>query len=239
MKTVLITGANQGIGFETAKQLSQANFQVYLGSRDKEKGLEAIKKLNDLGITGIEAITIDIADINSVRQARQELETKIKSLDILINNAGTAGDEPHIATCSIDNLRKIFDTNFFGTLQTTQEFLPLLKKSPKPSIINVSSEVGSLTLLADPQENSSRSDYHVYGSSKTAINVLTLMLASELRDEGIFVNSVTPGYTATELNHYKGTKTVEQGAAPIVKQAIEADLGITGKFLKDGGEAPW
>jgi NAD(P)-dependent dehydrogenase (short-subunit alcohol dehydrogenase family) len=239
MKTVLITGANQGIGFETAKQLAQAKFNVYLGSRDKEKGLAAVKKLNDLGITGVEAITIDIADINSVRKARQELETKTNSLDLLINNAGTAGDEPHISTCSVDNLRKIFDTNFFGTLQTTQEFLPLLKRAPKPSIINVSSEVGSLTLLADPQENSSRSDYHVYGSSKTAINVLTLMLASELREAGISVNSVTPGFTATELNHYKGNKTVAQGAAPIVKQAKESDQGVTGKFLKDGGEAPW
>jgi short-subunit dehydrogenase len=147
MKTVLITGANQGIGFETAKQLAQADFYVYLGSRDKEKGLQAVKKLNDLGITGVESITIDIADINSVRQARQLLENKTKSLDLLINNAGTAGDEPHIATCSVDNLRKIFDTNFFGTLQTTQEFLPLLKKAPKPSIINVSSEVGHLHCL--------------------------------------------------------------------------------------------
>lgn len=239
MKTVLITGANQGIGFETAKQLAQADFYVYLGSRDKEKGLQAVKKLNDLGITGVETITIDVADIDSVRQARQVLETKVKSLDLLINNACIAGDEPHIATCSVDNLRKIFDTNFFGTLQTTQQFLPLLKKSPKPSIINVSSEVGSLTLLADPQENSSRSDYHVYGSSKTAINVLTLMLASELREAGISVNSVTPGFTATELNHHKGSKTVAQGAGPIVKQAKEADRGVTGKFLKNGGEAPW
>lgn len=238
MKKVLITGANQGIGFETALQLAQLGYFIYLGYRNQERGLEAVKKLKDIGLANIEGILIDIADSNSVRKARVELEAKTSFLDILINNAGIAGDEPHISTCNIDNLKKIFDTNFFGTLQTIQEFLPLLKKSINPSIINVSSEVGSLTLLADLEENSSRSNFHVYGSSKTAINAVTLMLSSELRKEGISVNSVTPGFTATELNNFQGKKTPEQGAYPIVKLAIE-NLGVTGKFFKDGGEAPW
>ena len=240
MKTILITGANKGIGFETAKQLAQLNYFVYLGCRNKELGLEAIQKLHDLGITNVENIQIDVADINSVRQARQEMETKISSLDILINNAGTGGELPQdLSVCNLKNLRKIFDTNFFGVIQTTQEFLPLLRKSERSSIINVSSEVGSLTALSTTGENLSRDKFHAYGSSKTALNAFTVMLANELRDSGISVNSVTPGHTATDLNQFHGTKTVEQGAVPIVKLATQFEQGVTAKFFKEGGYATW
>jgi len=240
MKTVLITGANKGIGFETAKQLAQLEYFVYLGSRSKENGLEAIQKLHDLGITNVESIQIDVADINSVRQARQIIEAQFGSLDILINNAGTAGSLPQdLSTCDLENLRAIFETNFFGVIQTTQEFLPLLKKSGQSSIINVSSEVGSLTAMSTPGGNPSRDKFHAYGSSKTALNSFTVMQANELRDSGISVNSVTPGHTATDLNQFKGTKTVEQGAAPIVKLATQNIPGITAKFFKDSGEASW
>jgi NAD(P)-dependent dehydrogenase (short-subunit alcohol dehydrogenase family) len=240
MKTVLITGANKGIGFETARQLAQLNHFVYLGSRNKEHGLEAIKKLNDLGITNVETIVIDVADISSVRQARQELERKIDSLDILINNAGIAGEQPqNFSVCSLKNLRKVFDINFFGVIQTTQEFLPLLRKSSQPSIINVSSETGSLTGHSSPDRNPGRDKYHAYGSSKTALNAFTIMLANELRDTGISVNSVTPGHTATDLNQFQGAKTVEQGAVPIVKLATQSHPDITGKFFRDEGEVAW
>jgi len=240
MKTVLITGANKGIGFETARQLAQLNYFVYLGSRDKKHGIEAIKKLNDLGITNVETIVIDVADINSVCQARQELETKISSLDILINNAGIAGDQPQdFLTGDLENLRRIFDSNFFGTVQTTQEFLPLLRKSGQASIINVSSEVGSIALRTEHGRNTNRDKYNAYGSSKTALNAFTVMLANELRDTGISVNSVTPGYTATDLNQFQGAKTAEQGAIPIVKLATQSDPSITAKFFNDGGEVAW
>lgn len=240
MKTVLITGANKGIGFETAKQLAQLNYFVYLGSRNKAHGLAAIQKLNDLGITNVETIVIDVADVNSVRQARQELETKIIALDILINNAGIAGDQPQdFSTGDLENLRKIFDINFFGTIQTTQEFLPLLRKSAAPSIINVSSEVGSISLRTEAGRNTNRDKYNAYGSSKTALNAFTVMLANELRDAGIIVNSVTPGYTATDLNKFQGAKTAEQGAIPIVKLATQSHPDVTGKFFKDEGEVAW
>jgi len=240
MKTVLITGANKGIGFETARQLAKFNYFIYLGSRDKENGIEAIKKLNDLGITNVETILIDVADINSVRQARQELETKISSLDILINNAGIAGDQPqNFSACDLENLRAIFDVNFFGTVQTTQEFLPLLRKSSQPSIINVSSEISSLAGHSSPNRNPGRDKYHAYGSSKTALNAFTIMLANELRDTGISVNSATPGYTATDLNQFQGAKTVEQGAIAIVKLATQSHPDVTGKFFRDEGEVAW
>lgn len=240
MKKVLITGANKGIGFEVAKQLAQLNHFVYLGSRDKANGQEAIKKLKELGISNVETIVIDIADIDSVRIARQELENRIDSLDILINNAGIAGDMPQdFVAGDIDNLRRIFGTNFFGTVQTTQEFLPLLRKSSQAAIINVSSEVGSIAMRTEPGRNLNRDKYNAYGASKTALNAFTVMLANELHNTAITVNSVTPGYTATDLNQFQGSKTIEQGAIPIVNMAMQADKSITGKFFKDGGEAAW
>lgn len=239
MKTVLITGANKGIGFETARQLAQLNYFVYLGSRNQAQGAEAVKKLNDLGITNAEALLIDVTDLASVQQARQELETKIGCLDVLINNAGTPGDQPqNISTCDLNNLRKIFETNYFGAIQTTQQFLPLLRKSEQPSIVNVSSEVGSLTLHTSFGRNPNWNNFHAYGSSKTALNTFTVMLANELSSTNFNVNSVTPGYTATDLNQFQGAKTVEQGVHPIVKLAT-LPPGTTGKFFREEGEVPW
>jgi len=143
MKTVLITGANKGIGFETAKQLAQLGYFVYLGSRDKIKGLDAITRLKESGISTVEWIDIDVTDINSIKQAQQELETKVEALDVLINNAGIAGEQPqNISAVEMENLRKVFETNFFGAVQTTQQFISLLKRSTGPRIVNVSSELG-------------------------------------------------------------------------------------------------
>ena len=229
MKTVLITSANKGIGFEVARQLAKLNYFVYLGSRDKERGLLAIEKLNNMGIINVEYIVIDVSDVNAVRQARQELETKICGVDILINNAGIAGGEAqNLSTCDLQDLRRIFDTNFFGAIQVTQEFLPLLKKSTQSSIINVSSEVGSLPSLSGSVGNSNWHKYHTYGASKTALNAFTVMLANELNDTGISVNSVTPGHTVTDLNQFKGIKTVEEGASLIVRQTKESDQALLG-----------
>lgn len=240
MKTVLITGANKGIGFETAKQLAQLNYLVYLGSRDKQHGLEAVKKLKEQGITNVETLVIDIADSNSVQLAKEELETKIDALDILINNAGIAGNMPQdFVNGDMENLRGIFDTNFFGTVQTTRAFLPLLRKATEAAIINVSSEVGSITLRVEAGRNTNRDKYNAYGASKTALNAFTVMLANELYNDGIRVNSVTPGYTATDLNQFQGAKTIEQGAIPIVELATQAMPGTTAKFFKDGGEVSW
>lgn len=240
MKTVLITGANKGIGFETAKQLAQLGYFVYIGSRDKVKGDEAVKKLKEAGLTNIDTITIDVADNKSVQQAKQELEGKISSLDILINNAGIAGEQPQdFVSGDVDNLREIFDTNFFGTVQTTQAFLPLLRKSGQASIINVSSEVGSIGNRLVVGKSANWDMFNAYGSSKTAVNAFTVMLANELRNENITVNSVTPGYTATDLNQFQGAKTIEQGAMPIVRTATQYHPEVTGKFFKDDGEVMW
>jgi NAD(P)-dependent dehydrogenase (short-subunit alcohol dehydrogenase family) len=129
MKTVLITGANKGIGFETAKQLAQSGYFVYLGSREKTNGLDAIKRLKESGILNVSCIEIDVTDIHSIKQAKEELEIQIDALDILINNAGIASEQPQsVSAGAMENLRKVFETNFFGAVQTTQQFIPLLKK---------------------------------------------------------------------------------------------------------------
>jgi NAD(P)-dependent dehydrogenase (short-subunit alcohol dehydrogenase family) len=164
MKTILITGANKGIGFETARQLAQLNYFVYVGSRDRANGEEAIQKLNKEGITNVELLIIDVSDHESVRKAREQLESKIDALDILINNAGIAGQQPQdFVSGTLTNLRNIFDTNFFGTVRTTQEFLPLLQRSGQASIINVSSEVGSIAMRLEAGRNTNRDKYNAYG----------------------------------------------------------------------------
>ena len=238
MKTVLITGANKGIGFETARQLVQLGYFVYLGSRDRQRGSDAVKKLRDSGISNVELVEIDVTDIHSVKQARQELESKIEALDVLINNAGISGGPvQNMSTIEMENLRKVFDTNFFGAVQTTQQFMDLLKKSNKPVIINVSSELGSLTLHSSTL-NPNYKIYDAYSCSKTALNAFTVMLANEFRNTNFRINSVSPGYTATDLNQHRGTQTVEQGAKFIVKYATLEEDGVTGRFFKEE-EIPW
>lgn len=238
MKTVLITGANKGIGFETARQMAQLGYFVYLGSRDQKNGSEAINQLKAQGISNVELIEIDVTDIDSIKKATQALESKIGALDILINNAGIAGDLPQdFITGSIENLRKIFETNFFGAVQTTQQFIPLLKKSAEPTIVNVSSELGSLTIHSTT-DNPNYSIFDAYSSSKTALNSFTVLLANQFKDTNFKINSVTPGYTATDLNQHQGTQTVEQGAAWVVKCATLEGEGRTGKFFREE-ELPW
>ena len=181
---------------------------------------------------------MDVTDILSVKKARQELETKIEALDVLINNAGIAGVQPqNISTGDMDNLRRVFETNFFGAVQTTQQFIDLLKKSNEPIIVNVSSELGSLTIHNSTQ-NPNYTIYDAYSCSKTALNAFTVMLANEFKHTKFKINSVTPGYTATDLNQHKGIQTVEQGAKSIVKCATLDSNGVTGKFFRDE-EIPW
>ncbi|WP_259065880.1 SDR family NAD(P)-dependent oxidoreductase [Mucilaginibacter sp. X4EP1] len=240
MKNILITGANKGIGFETAKQLAQLGYFVFLGCRNLKKGTDAVNLLKESGLTNVEALEIDVADINSVKKARATLEAKVESLDALINNAGIAGEQPqNISACSMDLLRKVFDTNYFGTIQTTQQFLNLLMRSEDPAIINVSSESGSVSMQTSSGRSPNWDFYNVYGSSKIAVNSFTIMLANELRDTKFRVNSVTPGYTATDLNDFKGLKSVQEGAKPIVRLVTSNSENITGKFFREEGTVPW
>jgi NAD(P)-dependent dehydrogenase (short-subunit alcohol dehydrogenase family) len=234
MKTVLITGANKGIGFETARQLAQLDYFVYLGSRDVARGRDAIHRLKDFGIDHVQLVEIDVTNIDSIKRARQSLEARIEALDILINNAAIAGEQPQsIATIAMENLRRVFETNFFGAIQTTQQFLPLLERSQAPVIVNVSSELGSLTRHSGAQRNPNWDLYDAYSCSKTALNAFTVALANAYRNSKFRINSVTPGYTATDLNQFQGAQTAEQGAKYIVNFATIGPDGPSGKFFKE------
>lgn len=239
MKTALVTGANKGIGFETVKQLAELGYFVYLGSRNKASGLEATEKLNALGYENVDCLQLDVTDIESIKSARQELEIKTRQLDLLINNAGIRGDMPQPASkVAIGNLRLVFETNFFGVIQTTQEFMDLLKKADQPRIVNVTSDLASLTNHSDPTWKFKHFKPAAYAPSKTALNAYTVMLASELKDTNFKVNCVNPGHTATDFNNHRGENTVDHGASVIVKYATLENIE-TGKFFSEEGETAW
>jgi len=245
MKTVLITGANKGIGFETAKQLLQKGFYVYIGSRNLENGLQAVEKLKAINLTNVEAIQIDVTDDNSVKNARTEIGKKTDILDVLINNAGINGGVPNTALeARTDQFLAAFNTNVFGVARVTQAFIDLLKKSPEPRIVMVSSSVGSLTLQSDPNWLAYNfAKYAVYGSSKAALNMFTIHLAYELRDTAFKVNAVCPGYTKTDFTNHNGGE-VEEAAKRIVKYALLDKDGVSGKFISEEtnpttGEIAW
>jgi len=245
MKIALITGANKGIGFETAKQLAQKGFYVYIGSRNPENGLQAVEKLKALNLTNVESIQIDVTDDNSVKNARIEIGNKTDVLDVLINNAGINGGSPNAALeASTNQFLAAFDTNLFGVVRVTQAFIDLLKKSQEPRIVMVSTSVGSLSLQNDPNWLAYNfAKYAVYGSSKAALNMFTIHLAYELRDTAFKVNAVCPGYTKTDFTNHNGGE-VEKAAKRIVKYALLDKDGVTGKFISEetnpvSGEIPW
>lgn len=245
MKSALITGANKGIGFETAKQLLQNGFHVFVGSRDLKNGAEAVAKLKLEGLTCAEAVQLDVTDEDSVKTAREEIGRKTSSLDVLINNAGINGGMPYTALdANIEQFFATYNTNVFGVARVTQAFIDLLKKSSEPRIVNVSTSVGSLSLQSNPAWPAyDYAKYAVYGSSKAAMNMYTVHLAYELRDTAFKVNLVCPGYTKTEFTNYNGGD-VEEAAKRIVKYALIDRNGPTGKFFSEESnpethEIPW
>lgn len=240
MKNVLVTGANKGIGFEVAKQMAELGYFVYLGCRNEPSGLAAIDNLKKLNISNVELLQIDVSDWGSVKEAASKLVSKIDALDILINNAGVPGGQPqNISVCDMSILKEVFNTNYFGAIQTTQAMLPLLEKSAQPVIVNVSSELGSLAMQTSEKRNPNWDNFHAYGSTKTALNTFTILLAHEFRNTKFRINSVTPGFTATDLNGFTGFKTPAQGAKPIVRWATIGPDGPSGKFFREEGEVAW
>jgi NAD(P)-dependent dehydrogenase (short-subunit alcohol dehydrogenase family) len=245
MKSALVTGANKSIGFEAARQLAQKGVYVYLGSRNLENGIAAVNKLKAEGLSNVEAIQLDITDDASVKNARTEIGKKTKALDILINNAGIYGGYPQAALDStIDQFKTAYDVNVYGVVRVTQAFIDLLKKSSEPRIVNVSSSQGSITLHSDPSYRYYDYKGAVYLSSKSAMNMYTVVLAYELRDSDFKVNAVCPGYTKTDFNGHRGPGSVENAGMRIIKYALIDKSGPTGKFFSEEnnpetGEVPW
>ena len=246
MKTVLITGANKSIGFETARQLLQQGYYVYLGCRDKQKGEQAAGQLHAAGLTRVEPLEIDVDESASIKAAREMLGRKIKMLDVLINNAGISGGMPPQSALETDIsvFREVFETNYFGVVEVTQAFIDLLKHAPEPRIVNVTSGLGSLTLQNDPAWKYYVINPACFLASKAALNAHTIVLAANLRDTAFKVNAVDPGYTATDFNNHSGPSTVQDAAARVVKAAVLGQDGPTGQFFSDDnapdtGISPW
>lgn len=241
MKKALITGANKSIGFETARQLLTQGYFVYLGSRDAERGEQAVAQLKSEGLDNVELLLIDVSNPASVEAAGK----KITELDVLINNAGILGGmEQSALTIGLETLHEVYNTNFFGVINVTQTFIEALKKSTAPRIVNVTSGLGSLTLHSDPTWSYYQVKTAAYGTSKTALNAYTVVLAYELRDTAFKVNAVDPGYTQTDFNHHNGPGSVEDAAKIIVKYATTDADGPTGKFFSNdidtaNQEVPW
>jgi NAD(P)-dependent dehydrogenase (short-subunit alcohol dehydrogenase family) len=245
MTAALVTGANKSIGFEVARQLAQKGIYVYLGSRNLENGLEAVNKLKAEGLNNVEAIQLDITDDKSVRNARTEIGKKTKTLDILINNAGIYGGYPQEAlNATADQFKATYDANVFGVVRVTQAFIDLLKNSDEPRIVNVSSSQGSITLHSDPSYKYYDYKGVVYLSSKSAMNMYTVVLAYELKDSNFKINAVCPGYTKTDFNGHRGSGSVEDAGKRILKYALIDKDGPTGKFFSEEnnpetGAIPW
>lgn len=245
MKFALVTGANKSIGFEVAQQLAQKGIYVYLGSRNLENGIEAVDKLKAKGLNNVAAIQLDITDDESVTKARKEIGKKTKVLDILINNAGIFGGYPQTSLdATIDQFKAAYDVNVYGVVRVTQAFIDLLKKSSAPRIVNVSSSQGSITLHSDPTYKYYDYKGAVYLSSKSALNMYTVVLAYDLKNTNFKINAVCPGFTKTDFNGHRGPGTVKDAGKRIVKYALIDHDGPTGKFFSEENnpeteEIPW
>jgi NAD(P)-dependent dehydrogenase (short-subunit alcohol dehydrogenase family) len=235
MTTTLITGANKGIGYETARRLVAAGHTVYLGSRDPELGREAAAKL------GARTVQLDVTDDASVEAAAKAIEAD-GGLDVLINNAGIEGRGPGnsvigAADVTADIMRTTFETNVFGTVRVLHAFLPLLQRSGAPVVVNVSSGLGSLTGAAEPASPAYGYPGVAYPASTTAVNMVTVQYSKAF--PGMRINAVEPGFTKTDLNGNTGVQTVEQGAEIIVRMAQTGPDGPTGGYFDAKGSLPW
>jgi NAD(P)-dependent dehydrogenase (short-subunit alcohol dehydrogenase family) len=235
MTTTLITGANKGLGFETARRLVAAGHTVYVGSRDAERGRRAAERL------GARMLLIDVTDDGSVAAAATTVGSD-GGLDVLVNNAGIEarardGGVAGAAEVTADTMRHVFETNVFGVVRVIHAFLPLLQRSAAPVIVNVSSGLASMTRMTSPGTPGYAYPGVAYPASKVAVNMITVQFAKAF--PSMRINAVEPGYTATDLNAHTGTQTVEQGAEVIVRMAQVGPDGPTGGYFDVEGPLAW
>ncbi|WP_166984024.1 SDR family oxidoreductase [Paramicrobacterium fandaimingii] len=234
-KTALVTGANKGIGFAIAAGLGAIDFTVAVGARDDKRREDAVEQLRAAGIDAF-GVALDVTSEHSVAAAAAAIEQTTGRLDVLVNNAGIAGPTDDGAqvpsTLDLDAVSTVLDTNVFGAVRVTNAMLPLLRQADAPRIVNMSSNMGSLTLQTGPL-------LAAYSSSKTMLNSMTALYAREFADTPIVVNSVCPGYVATDFTGFNSPRIPEQGAAIAVQLATLPDDGPRGGFFDDNGAVPW
>ncbi|HEY0795507.1 MAG TPA: SDR family oxidoreductase [Acidisarcina sp.] len=240
-KVALITGANRGIGFETARQLGQKGVVVVLGARKQSDADAAAAKLSAEGIEA-SGVELDVTDAGDRKAAAEYLDKKFGKLDILINNAGRGSDEGIVnrtIETTNEELETVYNTNFFSVVYLTRELMPLLRKSDAGRIVNLSSILGSLTLHADPKSPIASTKAFAYDSSKSALNAFTIHLADELKNTKIKVNSAHPGWVKTELGTSAAPMEIPDGAKTSVDLALLGPDGPSGRFIHMGKELPW
>lgn len=231
MTITFITGANKGLGYETARRLTELGQTVILGARDKERGGAAAAAL------GLRFVQVDVTSDSSVAAAAADIEANEGRIDTLINNAGITGRAAPATELTAKDAIEVYQTNVVSIVRTIAAFLPLLRASSDPRIINVSSGMGSLRLTQDPQRVESTIVAPLYTSSKAAVTMLTTQYARAL--PGIRVNAADPGYTATDLNGKRGSQTVTEGTDAIVTLATESEDAGTGRFIDRFGDVNW
>lgn len=236
----LITGADKGIGFETAAELGQQGQHLLIGSRNQTRGQHAVTRLRTAGVKS-DLILLDVTLDTTIQAAAKQIANTYGYLNVLINNAGIALDAHQAPSqLPVATMRKDFDVNFFGLVSVTQAMIPLLKKGAPAKIINVSSNMGSLGLASDPDSRFFQVNSLGYQASKVAVNFATIDFAKELAKYQIKVNSVNPGWTRTDFGgNRSGEQTVAQGAAQIVKLASDTGPDLNMSFTENAGRLPW
>ncbi|MGW4948174.1 SDR family NAD(P)-dependent oxidoreductase [Actinoplanes sp. NPDC004185] len=231
MTITFITGANKGLGYETARRLIAHGHTVLLGARDEKAGTAAAAEL------GARFVQIDVTDDESVASAAADVEKHEGTVDVLINNAGVGGPLGDPSGLTGADILKVLDVNVAGVVRTTTAFLPLLRRSADPVIVNVSSSMGSLAATHDPSRDESKAIAPAYTASKAALTMLTTQYAKSLT--GIRINAADPGYTATDLNGNSGPQTVTEGTDAVVGLATEGPGHGSGRFVDRAGEITW
>lgn len=237
-RIALVTGANKGIGLGVARELARQNLYVLLGCRNVGQGSSEAGRICEAGGEA-RVLALDVTDSKSIAAAVAEVSRDFGRLDILVNNAGVARESAKPSECNLDDIRYVFDANFFGLIAVTQGFLPLMRKSKAGCIVNVTSDMGSMARNTDPAHPYSGMTILAYTASKVAANVASLLFARELKDSGIKVNAVNPGYTATDMNQFRGTQTVDESIVAPVRYALIGPDGPTGGFFDKDGRLPW
>ncbi|WP_431917132.1 SDR family oxidoreductase [Micromonospora wenchangensis] len=227
----LVTGGNRGIGYATARQLAARGMTVLVGARDADRGAAAVAALRDGGADA-RPLPLEVTDPASVAAAAEQVEREHGRLDVLVNNAGIVRADGMAlpSETTLTTIREVFETNVFAVVTVTNAFLPLLLRAPAGRIVNVSSEVGSIAAMTDPESSVWPLTSVPYPSSKAALNMVTAMYAKELRDTAVRVNAANPGYCATDFNGHSGYRSAEQGAEVSVRLATLPADGPTGQL---------